>query len=71
VLNACDKALDDAETEIDAKKLLIVDIQTQNNELVNRNNELADQAGAFYHNPWVMTTLGLVLGVLAGVYVKK
>jgi len=70
VLSACDRAVNDAEAEIDAKKLLIIDLQTQNTALSNQNTALTDSAGAFYHNPVTMVVIGLVVGVLAGVYVK-
>lgn len=71
VLQACDKALTDTLNEVDIKKLLILDMTNQNITLQNENEDLKASAGEFWHNPWVMTSLGLVLGVLGGVYAAK
>jgi len=68
VIQACDKALDDEGKEIDADKLLILDLGNANRDLMLRSEDAESELDAWYRNPWMLLSIGFIIGGLGGIY---
>lgn len=71
VLNACDQALSDARSDLSVKSLVIDKMTVQTKMLSDSLAQAQAQDQAFYHNPFVMGSIGLVAGVIGGIWAAK
>jgi hypothetical protein len=71
MLEACDTALNDQIDQNIEQSRLIHQLKSAAVIREERIRELDSASNKFYNNPVVMTTLGVVVGLVAGAYVTR
>lgn len=70
-LGAADKVINDQQREIELYK---TETQIQTKEIASLSvslNEKTQEIGAWWHNPWVVGTLGILVGGAGALYLKR
>lgn len=65
-LNACDAALDAKNKALTLADLAITEATKQNGRLSTENDQLSKSAATWYHNPFILSILGVATGLVVG-----
>lgn len=71
VIQAAREALAKKDEQISVCQLGVKDLQDQNVLLNKQVQEKNSQLGAFYRNPWVMGTIGALIGIFVAGGLRK
>lgn len=71
VIETCDKALESKDKQIKLDQLAIKTLSTQNTDLSSQLYEREQQLQAWYRNPFVTGTIGVLIGIVVTGYALK